>query len=183
MGQNPLNNRNDVANRKHLASCVKLLTMYFEKWKLVFPTHEVSKAQLAVYLEALKSLSTSELEDGCREVIKTALTFPKPAEIIAAAKVVGDDQGEYLGPKMLEYPEVPEEERKSADDITAEFKKRMGWDKPNVSAPTEKRIKVVPPTRSLEEQKAELVRRGFLTAKPHDPKCLCPDCQKRREKL
>ena len=60
---------------------------------------------MAVYLEALENLSVNELEIGCAEVIKTALTFPKPAEIISASHAHAKDES-FLGPPMIEYPEV-----------------------------------------------------------------------------
>jgi hypothetical protein len=145
----------------------------------VFPTHEVSKEQLGVYLQALSQLSPAELEDGCREVIKTSVNFPKPAEIITAAKECTGAEPFY-GPKMLTYAEVTDAEREAAlaenADFTAKLKAQLG--KPQAG----KEIKIVPPIRTLEEQKRELERRGYLTGQPHSPACLCPDCQKRRER-
>jgi hypothetical protein len=158
MLENPLNNRNDVEKRKRLASYVKLLTQYFERWKLVFPTHEVSKEQLAVYLEAVKDLSINELGVGCREVIKTALTFPKPAEIIIAAKA---NYGEALsGPPLLEYPPISEDEREEALKFSEKLKETLLLEKPKLEPPAKKRIAHV--TKPIEQQKAELRKRGYL---------------------
>jgi len=177
MPENLLSNRNDVEKRKRLAMCSQVLARYFNDWRVIWPTHEVTKKQLAIYLQLLDGLSLRELEMGCREVGKTALTFPKPAEIIAASRMGLDEP--LSGPTLLDYPEISDEERKSGAEITAEFKKRMGWDnQPKPEAP--RKLQVMHPSKSWEEQKAELARRGYLTTEPHDPKCLCPQCRERR---
>jgi len=127
-------------------------------------------------------LTIGELEDGCREVIKISLTFPKPAEIIAAAR---ECTGEgFSGPPLLDYQDITDAEREAAfaenAEFTAKLKAQLGVGQVIKSPTPGHKITIVPPTRSLEEQKAELVRRGFLTGTPHHPGCLCPDCQKRR---
>lgn len=187
MEKNHLPRLNSVEEKRRLARLGNVLSRYFEKWMAVFQTHEVTKIQMAVYLEAVKDLSVGELEDGCREVIKTALTFPKPAEIIEAAKHQAKRSGEFLGPKMIEYPEITEEEREAAiaenADATAKLKAQLG--KPEVikSPAAGNKITTVPTTKSWEEQKRELERRGYLGTKPHDPRCLCPACRQRRERM
>ncbi len=155
--ENPLSNRNEAEKRKRLANFVKVLTGYFEKWKLVFPTHEISKEQLAVYLEALDDLSLLELLNGCREVIKTAANFPKPSEIIAAAKRVYEEP--LSGPKMLEYQEISKEEREEALKATEAIKKALTAGSPAKPAPVKRIVHV---TKSIEEQKEELRKRGYI---------------------
>ena len=61
---------------------------------------------MALYLEALESLSVNELEIGCAEVVKTALTFPKPAEIISAAHAHAPNES-FLGPGRPAYLNEP----------------------------------------------------------------------------
>lgn len=83
---------------------------------------------MAIYLEALQSLSLNELEVGCAEVIKTALNFPKPAEIISAAHSYTAE--EYLGlgrPAYLNEP-VPirsKEEQEECAKYSAALRKTL----------------------------------------------------------
>src|SRR5882724_575613 len=122
-GPSLLSNRSVSAKTEHLGKLTKVLVAYFKKWKLVFPTHEISKEQLGVYLQALSGLTIGELEDGCREVIKISLTFPKPAEIIAAAR---ECTGEgFSGPPLLDYQDITDAEREAAFAENAEFTAKL----------------------------------------------------------
>ena len=148
MGSNyRLSNRSADAKRSYYAKCMKTLIAYFEKWRVVFPTHEVSKEQMAVYLEALSDLSLEELETGCREVLKRAMNFPKPAEIIQAAKAARDEQ-RHERPDYLDEPANAE---------------KPGWWDHWQEMLAEPRVQAInKPRRSLEEQKQILREKGFL---------------------
>ena len=142
-----LSNRSASGKRNYYASCTKVLTSHFNKWRAVFPAHEVSQEQMSVYLEALSDLSLEELETGCREVLKTAMNFPKPAEIILAARAAREEQ-RHERPSYLDEPTNSE--------------KPGWWDhwQEMLAAP---RIQAInKPRRSLEEQKRILREKGFL---------------------
>ena len=142
-----LSNRSADAKRSYYAKCTKTLNAYFSKWRVVFPTHEVSKEQMAVYLEVLSDLSLEELETGCREVLKRAMNFPKPAEIIQAAKAARNEQ-RYERPDYLDEPANAEKpEWREMIEATARSK----------ALPQPARRQ-----RSLEEQKQILREKGFL---------------------
>lgn len=117
----------------------------------------MSTGQIAVYAEALKDLSPEVLEFGCAEASKTMERFPWPGHIRAGARMYRG--AEYLGPALLEYPPITEEERAEALKVSEALKKKLGIP----SKPAEpKKLTIVPSTRSIEEQKAELRRKGFL---------------------
>jgi hypothetical protein len=148
------------SQEKHLAKCADVLAKYFEKWTLLPGSNQVTKAQIAVYAEALIDLSTEALEYGCAEATRTADRFPWPGHIRKAAAGYRQDRSEYLGPPLLEYPPITEQERAEALKFSEALKKQLA---PIPAKPAEpKKLTIVPSLRSLEEQKAELRRRGFL---------------------
>ncbi len=86
--------------------------------------------------------------------------MPVSAAILKAHRELqSTDRGEYLGPPLLEYPPITDEERAEALKFSEALKKQLAA----IPKPAEpKKLTIVPSTRSLEEQKAELRRRGFL---------------------
>jgi hypothetical protein len=120
----------------------------------------VSTGQIAVYAEALKDLSPEVLEFGCAEASKTMERFPWPGHIRAGAKMYRG--AEYLGPPLLEYPPITQEERAEALKFSEALKKKLGIPAKPAKPAEPKKLTVVPSLRSLEEQKTELRRRGFL---------------------
>jgi hypothetical protein len=160
MSENPLSKRNDVERKGRLAKSALVLTAYFKRWSLVFPTHEVSKDQLKVYLMDLDDLLPTELEIGCREASRTAEQFPKPGHIRRALHENMSHREEMLGPPRLEYPPVSEEERLEALKFSEKLKKELGI-KPMTQAEA-KKIRVFPPPKPIEQQKRELREKGYL---------------------
>jgi hypothetical protein len=118
----------------------------------------VSTAQIAVYAEALKDLSPEVLEFGCAEASKTMERFPWPGHIRTGAKMYRG--AEYLGPPLLEYPLITDEERAEALKFSETLKKQLAAIPAEPAEP--RKLAIVPSLRSLDEQKAELRRKGFL---------------------
>jgi hypothetical protein len=88
--------------------------------------------------------------------------MPTSATILKAhQELQSTDRGGYLGPPLLEYPPVTQEEREAALKFSDVLKKRLGVP-PKLAQPELKKIPLLATPRSIEEQKAELRRRGLL---------------------
>jgi hypothetical protein len=157
---NPLKNDANENRRKHLGMCVSVLAKWFEKWVALPGSNQVSKVQLAVYAEALIDLSPEAIEFGCAEATRTAERFPWPGHIRAGAMGYRESRTEYLGPPLIEYPPITDEERAEGLKFSEALKKKLAIP-PKPAAEPKKKL-TVPSLRSLEEQKAELKRKGFL---------------------
>jgi hypothetical protein len=159
---------NDEASRRS-RKCAEILTRWFAKWLAVFPNHPITKMQTAVYLEALSDLSPDQLEMACLAATQRAEQFPKPGHIRNAVQI--DRSGEFLGPPLLEYPEISQEER---DAAVAECRAQLGpeWarslrkmdGRASIARPRDipKKIPVRPSGLSVSQQKEILKSRGFL---------------------
>jgi hypothetical protein len=94
---------------------------------------------------------------------KTSEYMPVSAAILKAhQELQSTDRGEYLGPPLLEYPPITDEERAEGLKFSEALKKKLGIPAKPAKPVEPKKLTVVPSLRSLEEQKAELRRRGFL---------------------
>lgn len=109
-----------------------------------------------VYLEALADLSPAQIDRGCQEAIKSAEQFPKPGHIRAAIPI---DRSTFLGPPMLTYPEISEEEREEALKFSEQLRENLG---PTPPCEKKKQIPVQPSKLTLSEQKEILRRKGYL---------------------
>jgi hypothetical protein len=162
MSENPLSKRNDVERKGRLAKSALVLTAYFKRWSLVFPTHEVSKDQLKVYLMDLDDLLPTELEIGCREASRTAEQFPKPGHIRRALREAVAYREELLGPPRIDYAPISEEERIEALKYSAALKEKLGLAKAEQRAEARKVVRTFPPPKPIEQQKRELREKGYL---------------------
>ena len=117
--------------------------------------------QIAVYLEALDDLTPEQIDRGCREATRTAEQLPKPGHIRAGLKAIGAQQSQqvFLGPQLLAYPRISQEERDEALARSEELRKRLGSAPARVTRPT---LTVRPSTLSLEEQKRILREKGYI---------------------
>jgi len=98
-----------VKTQKPSAARLLILAHWFERWGSVFQAQRITKELIDVYAEALSDLSPEQLETGCCEVTRSALQFPKPAEIRAALRRV--EGLACTRPKYLDEPIPPESER------------------------------------------------------------------------
>lgn len=158
------------------------------RWLAVFTEHyrqRLSTLALLAYQTELADLTAEQLDSACREALRTSEYMPVVATIRSAHELlrVRNADATYLGPKLLAYPEVSQEERdaavKESAEFTAKLKAYLGKAQPQVERPE---IRPRQSTLSLAEQKKILERRGFLNdGAPHPSACLCPACGKRRE--
>lgn len=163
-----------------------------KEWLLTFAEHyrqPISERSALAYFEGLRDIGPEDMEAACKHAFETSEFMPVVAKIREALEEVrraSVGQEQYLGVPLLDYPKISQTERDAAiaesEAFIAKLKAQIGIGQVIKAPTTGHKIPIVPPTRSLEEQKAELVRRGFLTGTPHHPGCLCPDCRERREK-
>lgn len=146
--------------RKRFAESTKVLTSWFQKWNHAFPSHGVTELQIAVYLEALDDLSPEQIDRGCREATRAAEQLPKPGHIRAALlKAEAESRFTGLGPPLLAYAEISQEERDEALKFSEELKKKLGAPSPKSERP---KLTVRPSLLSLKEQKRLLWEKGLL---------------------
>jgi hypothetical protein len=145
--------------RKRLAMCADVLSKWFLKWSEVFPTHEVTRMQIATYAEALDDLLPEELEIACRQATRTAEQFPKPGHIRKALEgTTPIDDTIYLGVPQISYPEPTPEEREEQRKAREEYAEKLR----EVVEPAGPRFKIPQSQLSIEQQKEELKKRGYL---------------------
>jgi hypothetical protein len=137
------------------------------EWLARFTEHyrqPITEISADCYRIGLADLSPSELSAACREALLTSEFMPTVATIRNALQKMQVETDTFNG--LLEYPEVSEAERK----LTPEEEKYLEKMKQvcgvsSAPTPTPARVKPIQPvqsTRSLDDQKAELKRRGYL---------------------
>lgn len=120
----------------------------------------ITKLAVMAYAEDLADLSPEELDAACKHARKVSEYLPIPATIIAAHFAIRPHH-EFLGPPMIAWADdVTPEEREEALKYSKKLKEVLG-PAPTRAAET-KPLKVVPPTRTIEEQKKILKKRGLL---------------------
>jgi hypothetical protein len=160
--KNPLMTNDDV-NRQRLSSQRTIvLVRWFKTWMDMFPSHQITQNQMNGYLEALDDLTPEQIDVGCREASRTTEVFPKPAHIRAAMHTYYGQETVYSGPPQLTYPEISQEEREAALEFSQKVREHFAKDRPKDGEPGKKKLTIVPSKLSIEEQKAELKRRGYL---------------------
>lgn len=120
----------------------------------------VSELSVIAYAEDLADLTAEQLDAACKEARRTSEFMPVSATIRAAHEKMRATETVLLGVPLLEYPPITDEERAEALKFSEALKKQLGVTPAKPAEP--KKLTVEPSTRSFEEQKAELRRRGFL---------------------
>lgn len=119
----------------------------------------ITELSVAVYAEDLADLTPEQLNAACIEARRTSEFMPVSATIRNCLSRLRCSAHVYLGPPLIEYPEVTAEDREAALVFSEELKKKLG-------APSQKnerpRITVRPSTLSIEDQKRILRERGLL---------------------
>jgi hypothetical protein len=133
--------------RKHLA----IFTEHYRQ-----PMSELS---VLAYAEDLSDLSPEQLDAACIEARRTSEFMPVSAMIRKCLSKIRSAAPVYLGLPLLKYPEITAEEREAALVFSEELKNKLG---PPESKPERKTLTVRPSMLALEEQKAELRKRGYL---------------------
>jgi len=157
--QNRLQIETSGERRKNLAKSADVLSKFFRKWAVIFPNHPTGAQAVALYLETLNDLTPDQIEAGCREAAKTAEQFPKPGHIRAAVPAV---HSVFLGLPQLTYARISEEEREEALEYSAALRKMLVKTPQNALAEKTKRLNVVPPRLTVDEQKEVLRKKGYL---------------------
>jgi hypothetical protein len=113
------------------------------------------------YAEDLKTLTPHDLDVACVRARQSSEFMPVTAAILKAHRELQDaGREEYLGPKMEWDPELERQRKERADKFQRQL--ASGAIKPEPEQPLKKKRTIVPSTLSIEEQKAELRRRGLL---------------------
>jgi hypothetical protein len=130
----------------------------------VFSEHyrqPVSELSVIAYAEDLADLTAEQLDAACKEARRTSEFMPVSTTIRAAhEKMRVGRTNEFLGVPLIEYPPITEQERGEALKFSEALKKQLAAIPAKPAEP--KKLTIVPSLRSLEEQKAELRRKGFL---------------------
>jgi len=131
------------------------------------PTSDIS---IECYRELLSDLKPAQLEAACRRAMQTSEYMPTVATIRNAHRKL--ESNEETRSTFIRYPEVTEQDRKLSQEEEAqiaEVKKRIGVianRKMETVEPPDRKAKTIYTPRStprpIEEQKAELRKRGLL---------------------
>lgn len=113
------------SRKQRLAKSAVVLTQWFRKWSDSFPSHDVTKLQMATYLEALDDLTPGQLEIGCREATRKAEQFPKPGHIRSALYAAGVDEQRHERPKYLDETPLTAEEREEAASFSKAYRELL----------------------------------------------------------
>jgi hypothetical protein len=87
--------------------------------------------------------------------------MPVSATIRTCLSKIRSSAPVYLGPRLLQYPEITAEEREAALVFSEKLKEKLG---PPDSKLGRKTLTVRPSTLSIEQQKQELRKRGYLSS-------------------
>jgi hypothetical protein len=169
MDTNPSGREKDAIVSRRLADSFRTVLL---RWLAVFremyrqPTSDLS---IACYEELLSDLSAAELDAACRQAMKGSDFMPTVATIRKALH-----QLQEIDPPstFIRYPEVSARDRILSEEEEAQIanvKKRIGLvanRKTETAEPPNRRPKAIYTPRStpkpIEEQKAELRRRGLI---------------------
>ena len=100
--------------RKHLA----IFTEHYRQ-----PMSELS---VLAYAEDLSDLTPDQLDAACIEARRTSEFMPVSATIRNCLSKIRTSEQVFLGPPLLEYPEITAEEREAALVFSEELKKKLG---------------------------------------------------------
>ena len=112
--------------RKPSAEFVDVLTRWMAKWADTFPSHVVTKLQIATYAETLGDLSPEQLDATCRLATRNATQFPKPGDIRNAFKQL--DNVPRTRPAYLDEPIAHESERWTEEEqrLSNQLRQKLG---------------------------------------------------------
>lgn len=119
----------------------------------------MSELSVLAYAEDLSDLTPEQLDAACIEARRTSAFMPVSATIRNCLSRIRSEAPVFLGPPLLEYPEITAEEREEALKFSEELKKKLG---PPDLKPGRKALTVRPSMLSIEEQKEKLRKLGYL---------------------
>jgi hypothetical protein len=121
----------------------------------------ITELSVLAYAEDLADLTPDQLDAACIEARRTSEFMPVSATIRHCLSKIRSSEPVYLGPRLLQYPEIAAEEREAALVFSEELKKKLGPPEPK---PGRKTLTVQPSMLSIEQQKEELRKRGWLSS-------------------
>jgi hypothetical protein len=138
-----------------------------KKHLAIFTEHyrqPVSELSVIAYAEDLSKLTAEQLDAACIRARQSSEFMPVSAAVLKAHEELRsqqmEDRSSYLGPPMIDYPEISQEEREDALKFSEELKKALG---PRyIVQEVKNKITVRPSTLSIDEQKRKLREKGFL---------------------
>ncbi len=86
----------------------------------------MSELSVLAYAEDLSDLSPEQLEAACIEARRTSEFMPVSATIRNCLSKIRSATPVFLGPPLLAYPEISQEEREEALKFSEEWKKKLG---------------------------------------------------------
>ncbi len=119
----------------------------------------MTELSVFAYAEDLADLTPEQLDAACIEARRSSEFMPVSATIRNCLSRIRSSGPVFLGPPLLAYPEITAEEREAALVFSEELKKKFGPPEPK---PRAKTLTVRPSMLSVEEQKEELRKRGYL---------------------
>ena len=131
--KSPFRNGPNAEREKRLLSLANTLRKGVRIWSEVWPNQEMSKAALAIYLDALQDIPEEDLAKACREVIKTCALFPKPADIRRAYEKSKQVDTVFSGPPALDYSAdalTPEERAAACEEFSGKVRAALSQPEP-----------------------------------------------------
>lgn len=119
----------------------------------------ITELSVAAYAEDLADLTPAQLNAACIEARRTSEFMPVSATIRNCLSRIRSAEPIYLGPPLLQYPEITAEEREAALVFSEKLKKKLGAPSGKSERP---KLTVRPSLLSLEEQKRILRGKGLL---------------------
>lgn len=144
------------------------------EWILIFGEHyraKVSQPSIDAYFEGLSDLTAAEIDAACKYALLTSEYMPVVATIRAARATLQYNGAPVYGkPAYLDEPQPSAEEREltpEEEDRINKLKQTLGLSARTETTattplPTPRKVTPIHSQRSLEEQKAELRKRGFI---------------------
>lgn len=133
--------------RKHLA-------LFGEHYR-----QPITELSVAAYADDLADLTPEQLNAACIEARRTSEFMPVSATIRNCLSRIRSAEPLYLGPPLLQYPDIKAEEREEALKFSEELKKKLGPPSQKSERP---KLTVRPSLLSTEEQKKILREKGLL---------------------
>ena len=121
----------------------------------------ISELSVVAYAEDLACLTADQLDAACREARRTSEFMPVSAAILAAHESLSARQYQFAGPRLEWNPELEKEriERKIAWE--RQLQEGQNGDAPQ-NPQQHNRQRTAHVSKSIEEQKEDLRKRGFL---------------------
>jgi hypothetical protein len=96
----------------------------------------VSELSTLAYVEDLCDLTPAELDAACVHARQNSEFIPVSAAILEAHRELTKSARDFLGPRLVEYPEVSQEDREAALEFSKALRKKLCLPDPDKSGGT-----------------------------------------------